>query len=119
MRVDYPAERTVSVWTGTFSSEDEFDRSIDNYVSKRLGLSTPIESICEVEFRPEAVPIRELIEGFSGWETFIDSIVAVAANHGCNTANAALVCYYVKCAEAPTIWGNLHFLGSFPGQDVT
>jgi len=84
-----------------------------------LNLKTPIESICEISFEGESVSIRELLEGFSGWESFIEDAANAARRSGAESANAALVCYYLKCEDAPTVWGQLRFLGSFAGQDVT
>ncbi|MCC6355219.1 MAG: hypothetical protein IT577_15110 [Verrucomicrobiae bacterium] len=118
MKVEYPVERAVSVWIGRFPSEPDFDKAVDDDVAKRLGLSVPLESICEISFETEPVPIRRLIEGFSGWQTFVDAAESAALTLGCEKANAALVCYYLKCSDAPGMWGQLHFLGSFSGQDV-
>jgi len=81
-------------------------------------LKTPIESICEISFEAEAIGLRELLEGFSGWETFIEEAVTAGRKMGVERANAALVCYYLKCEDAPGAWGQLNFLGSFIGQDV-
>ncbi len=118
MKIHYPAEQAVSVWIGTFSTENDFDQSVDQDVAKRLGLKTPIESICEISFEVERIGLRELLQGFSGWETFIENATNAANKLGVTSANAALVCYYLKCEDAPTNWGRLCFLGSFAGQDV-
>jgi hypothetical protein len=118
MKVEYPAEQAVSVWIGTFPTESDFDRSVDTDVADRLNLDTPIESICEISFEAETVDLRELLEGFSGWETFIEEGVNAARKIGVERANAALVCYYLKCEDAPAAWGQLNFLGSFTGQDL-
>lgn len=118
MKIEYPVERTVSVWIGRFPSEHDFDKTVDDEVTKPLSLSVPLESICEISFEAEPVPVRQLIEGFSGWQTFVDAAERVAETLGCEEANAALVCYYLKCQDPPAIWGQLHFLGSFTGQDV-
>ncbi len=98
--------------------ENEFDRSVEADVTKRLNLKTPIESICEVSFECESVDIQKLLEGFSGWEMFIEDAAKAARKIGVESANAALVCYYLKCEDAPATWGQLHFLGSFAGRDV-
>jgi len=118
MKIIYPAEQAVSIWIGTFPTENDFDRSVDTHVTKRLNLKTPIESICEISFEAENVGLRELFEGFSGWETFIEEASNAARKKGIERANAALVCYYLKCEDAPAAWGQLHFLGSFAGEDV-
>jgi len=118
MKVIYPVQQVVSVWVGNFPTEDRFDESVNVEVTKRLALKTPIESVCEIAFEPKPVPLQQLIQGFSGWETFMPQVERAAASRGVQSANAALVCYYVKCEDAPKLWGQLHFLGSFDGQDV-
>jgi hypothetical protein len=118
MRITYPTEQVVSIWIGTFVAENDFDQSVDEDVAKRLNLRTPIESICEVSFERRTVSVRELLEGFSGWEKFIEESANAGRRLGVDSANAALVCYYLKCEDAPDMWGQLRFLGSFVGQDV-
>jgi hypothetical protein len=119
MRISYPAAGNVSVWIGTFVSEIDFDRCVDGPITKTLGLKTPLASICETSFEDEPQPLRKLIQGFSGWKSFIDQAEEVATARGIQTANVALVCYYLKCEGAPEQWEKLHFLGSFAGQDVS
>ena len=118
MKVTYPAERTVSVWIGTFWSEDDFDRCVDESVSAALKLDADIADICEAGFESNPVAVRDLLDGFSGSDTFADGAVSAAAARGLSTANSALVCYYLRCSDAPADWGALRFLGSFSGQDV-
>ena len=118
MKIKYPAEQAVSIWVGSFPTEDDFDHSVEEDIAKRLGLKTPIQSICEVAFEDDCVGLRELFEGFSGWETFVEGAINAAKKQGLETANAALVCYYLKCEDSPSKWGTLYFLGSFSGQDV-
>jgi len=118
MQVTYPTPGIVSVWIGSFTSESDFDRCVDGPIAEALRLPTNMASICEVTFQDDSVSIRELLEGFSGWESFVEQAEAVANARGIATANAALVCYYVKCGNASEIWDKMHFLGSFAGQDV-
>lgn len=119
MKISYPDERAISIWIGQFPNENDFDKSVDFNVTSKLGLDVEIESICEISFEPNPVTIRQLLEGFSGWEAFIDAAEAKANSSGCLQANAALVCYYLKCEDAPSNWGDLQFLGTFVGQDVS
>ena len=119
MKVEYPAQQAVSVWVGTFPTENDFDRSVDADVVRRLNLKVPIESICEISFEAKSVGVRQLLEGFSGWETFVDEAVNEARKLGIEKANAALICNYLKCDDAPSTWGQVLFLGSFVGRDVT
>ncbi|HEU5070095.1 MAG TPA: hypothetical protein VFV96_06755 [Verrucomicrobiae bacterium] len=118
MKITYPAERTVSVWIGTFRSEDDFDRCVDKSVTPALALNTDIASICEVGFEHDPVAVRDLLNGFSGSDTFVESAVSAASARDLSMANSALVCYYLRCSDAPADWGALSFLGSFSGQDV-
>lgn len=118
MNVEYPVEKTVSVWLGTFETEDEFARCIDESVVPALALDTDIADFCEVGFEPEPVSLEELLAEFSGSETFIERAISEATARGIQKANGALVCYYLACHDAPENWGGLTFLGSFPGQDV-
>ena len=119
MKTTYPVDRRVSVWVGNFPTEDDFDKCIDTEVTERLALPTHIESISEADFQQRAISIRQLVEGFSGWHTFIKQVEARAAVLGISTANAAFACYFVECEEAPEQWGPFHFLGTFVGQNVT
>lgn len=118
MKTIYPANQSVSIWVGTFLSEDEFDRAMDRDVEARLKLPTPIAAIAEVTFEERAVPTRQLLEGFSGWESFIEDASAASATKAVS-ANSALVCYYLRCSDAPDSWGGLIFLGTFAGSDTT
>jgi len=118
MKAIYPVQQVVSVWVGNFPTEEDFDKCVDVEVAERLALQTPIESVCEIAFEPKPVSLQQLLQGFSGWETFMPQVERAAASRGVQSANAALVCYYVKCEDAPELWGQLRFLGSFAGQDV-
>lgn len=118
MKVTYPAEKTVSVWVGTFRSEDDFDRCVDRSVTPALSLDIDIASFCEVGYEGELRTVWELLDGFSGSDTFIESAVSAAAFRGVTAANSALVCYYLRCSDAPDDWGGLRFLGSFSGDRI-
>lgn len=118
MKIKYPAEKTVSVWVGTFPSKDAFDRCVAESVTPALSLETDIASICEIGFEPAEVVMRELLDGFSGSDTFMERAAAVAASSGLTAANAALVCYNLECIDAPADWGGLRFLGNFSEQAV-
>jgi hypothetical protein len=119
MRVQYPANEAVAIWIGTFSDESEMDRCTEERIEPSLMLSEPLSSICEVTFEPAPLPVRTLLEGFSGWETFVDEACEVAALNGIAEANGALVCYYLLCDAPPKHWPGITFLGTFRGQDVT
>ncbi|HEX3800438.1 MAG TPA: hypothetical protein VH413_17225 [Verrucomicrobiae bacterium] len=118
MKIEYPSAQTVSIWIGTFPTENDFDQSVDEDVAKRLGLKISLESICEISFEEKPIDLFKLLEGFSGWEAYINDAVFVGRKRGVEIGNAALVCYYLKCENAPLEWGRLHFLGSFIGHDI-
>jgi hypothetical protein len=118
MKVQYPAERVVSIWIGTFSDENEMDRCTDEVIEPDLKLECPLSSTCEVAFVTDLVPVSELLEGFSGWEAFVDEASAVAALNGVSEANGALVCYYLRCDASPHAWPGVVYLGTFEGDDV-
>ena len=117
MKISYPTAGMVSVWIGSFTSENDFDQCVDGPITKALGLKTPLNRICEVSFEVEAAPVRKLLEGFSGWKSFVDQAEQIANVRGLQTANAALVCYHLKCEDSPEAWDKMQFLGSFAGQD--
>jgi len=118
MKIKYPAEKTVSIWVGAFPSREAFDRCVAESVKPALSLDTDIASISEVGFEPEAIAVRELLDGFSGSATFLERAVSTAESSGLTTANAALVCYNLECGDPPADWGALRFLGSFPEPDA-
>jgi len=118
MKVQYPASGAVSIWIGTFSDENEMDRCTDESIEPSLGLSAPLSSICEVAFETNPVSVRALLEGFSGWETFVDEACKAAALNGVTEANGALVCYHLICEALPEEWPGSLYLGTFQGRDV-
>jgi hypothetical protein len=118
MKFQYPANQIVSIWVGEFETEEDFDCSVDDDVAALLEMDDEIEEMCEVAFEEKPLPIRKLLNGFSGWESFIDQAAQAAEKLGLTSANGALVCYHLKFDEAPPAWGGLQFLGSFLGQDI-
>jgi len=113
MTTIYPAEGHVSIWVGTFTEDDDFDEAAEHEVEARLKLPVPLASVAEVAFEEDSISTRTLLEGFSGWETFVEEASRVAEVKNVSTANSALVCYHVKCDNAPASFGALTFLGTF------
>jgi hypothetical protein len=114
MKISYPARGFVSVWVGTFETEDLFDSCVDRSIEMKLGLETDLARFCEVSFEHSVVLIDDLLRGFSGWERYLSTVTQPARDRGIEFANAALVCFNLKCEEAPDQWGEMKFLGSFP-----
>jgi hypothetical protein len=118
MKITYPAPNHVSVWIGAFTDDDDFDLAADEDVEGQLNLPAELSTISEVAYEEDATSVRELLEGFSGWKGFVDEAVAAAEKAKVKNANAALVCYHLRCSAAPTVWGKLIFLGSFAVPDL-
>jgi hypothetical protein len=119
MNVEYPAEKSVSIWVGTFADEDQMDNCTDKQIEPSLRLPVPMSAICEVGFEAEEMPLRQLLEGFSGWQSFIDQACHAGMDLGVKAANGALICYYLRCDAPADYWSGMRFLGSFKGQDVS
>lgn len=47
MKTTYPADRSVSIWVGTFETEDAFDRAMDREMEAVLKLPTTLAAIAE------------------------------------------------------------------------
>jgi hypothetical protein len=119
MKTEYPSPNSISVWIGTFETEDAFDTACDDHLSPKLRLSTDLASICEIGFETKEKRIEELLEGFSGYRTFAPAAAEAAHAKGIQTSNAALVCYYLKCEGDDASVAGLTFLGTFSGTDVS
>jgi|GEM_PF-3615679 len=118
MKVLYPTPEAVTVWVGSFTSEGQFDYCIDRIIAPRLKLPVEMSSICEVTWEEQQQSMTDLLEGFSGCESFSPAAVLAAESKGIRTANAALICYYLRCEDAPDEWGDMTLLGTFSGTDV-
>lgn len=118
MTILYPSAGSISIWVGTFDSDDAFDIAAEADVEARLKLSIPLADLTEAAFEEEPVTVRELLEGFSGWEVFLPKALTAAKVKQVARANAALVCYGLRCDGAPDAWGPLVFLGTFQGIDT-
>ncbi len=119
MNVVYPAKKCVSIWVGTFADEEQMNDCMDKLIEPSLELSASMSAISEACLETGVMPLRQLLEGFSGWRTFIDSASQAGVNLGIETVNAALVCYYLHCDAPADFWSGIKFLGSFEGQDVS
>lgn len=118
MTTIYPSEGHVSIWVGTFTDDDDFDEAAEREVEARLKLPVPLASAAEVAFEEDSISTRTLLEGFSGWETFIEEASGAATAKNVSSANSALVCYHLKCENAPESFGSLIFLGTFKGSGI-
>ena len=118
MKTIYPTPGIFSIWVGSFESEVQFDKEIEQRIEANLKLAVPLSAICEVTFIPNPVKIISLLEGFSGWKTFAADASVLAQRKGISEANSALACYYLQIENPSDVWGRMRFLGSLHGQDV-
>jgi hypothetical protein len=118
--IRYPVNNRVSIWVGTHSSIDDLEDDAQGALTKKLGLMKHVFDVSELEHSPEPKEIRSMLDGFSGWQTFIDDACASANRMELPAATSAVVCYYLENNEAPGVrTGGLTFLGTFDGCDVT
>ena len=119
MKTTYPAAGRISIWIGSFKTEDEFDRVVDESLVPELGLPCHIADIVEITHEEHPKPIQELLTGFSGDATFMEAASLDAKRLGVDCATSALVAYHLNVSEAQgSTTGELLFLGSYSGSDV-
>ena len=119
MKTTYPAAGRISIWIGSFKTEDEFERLVDQSLVPELGLPCHIADIVEITHEEQSIPIQELLKGFSGDATFADAAALDAQRIGVESATSALVAYHLNVLEPQgLIIGGLLFLGSYSGSDV-
>jgi hypothetical protein len=120
MKTTYPAAGCISIWIGSFKTEDEFDAVVEGSLVPDLGLECHIAEIVEMTHEEEPIAIRELLAGFSGDSTFIDAAVLDANRLGVETATSALVAYHLDVSDVQdSNLEGLFFLGSYSGSDVS
>jgi len=118
MKTIYPVADSVSIWVGSFASEEEFDKACDEHLEPKLGLPTSLVEICEVSFEDREADVESLLDGFSGSDTFIGIASDAARAKGIHRCNAALVCYHLQCEASDADVADLLFLGTFKGSDI-
>ncbi len=119
MKAHYPTAGVVSIWIGTFQSEDAFDLAVEEEVTQQLVLPFDLANICEVSSEECLQSISTLLQGFSGDATFLEAASRRANEMGVVSANSALVCYHLKITEFTLQKeSKLIFLGSFNGSDI-
>ena len=119
MKVSYPAALRVSIWLGHFASEEDLEDAITRDVEPRLKLTIDLSRIAESTFSESPSSVRDLLEGFSGWRTFIEQAVTAAEKKSLPALNSAFVCFHLDCSDAPEAWGKFSFIGCFDGNDRT
>lgn len=119
MNSTYPAEGRISIWIGSFDTEDDFDTIVDQSLVPELDLPCDIADIAEITHEDQPMIIEELLAGFSGDSTFIDAAILDAKRLGVEFATSALVAYHLNVSETHgATFGKLLFLGSYSGSDI-
>jgi len=94
---DFEAIGRVAVWTGSFTEELKADdyMNLDRAFERDFGFRIDDRNGPEVAVKPQPVPIRELVEGFSCWHDYADAVVAAAEAAGIASASTMLVFYWM------------------------
>ena len=115
---DFRMSGYVSFWLGNFTSEiglmDYLSEEFENDFGFEIYPPSGPEYRCSTE---DAKPIKELIEGFSRWENFIDEAANTAFAKRRQTASTAVVFYGFKYDTRfinPNGSGKLTFIGDIP-----
>jgi Immunity protein 22 len=117
----------VSVWIGDFPSEDAFNEYLeedysaageDDFPACRfwddLGIRWHDHDFQEAVFRPEPLPVGDLVAGVSWVESYKADLLRRCRDLGISRANAAVVIYeYDYAPPEPFASPHLRFVGSF------
>jgi Immunity protein 22 len=95
---DITVEGRVAVWVGSFTDETVADdyMNLSRDFERDFGFRVADRRGPEVAVKPQQVPIRELVEGFSCWRQYADAVVAAADAAGIATASTMLVFHWVE-----------------------
>lgn len=95
---DITVKGRVAVWIGSFTDELQADDylNLDRGFERDFGFRVSDRRGPEVTVKPEPVSIRELVEGFSFWQSYAEAVVAEAETAGIATASTMLV---FQCVE--------------------
>ena len=116
---EFAAAGIVSVWVGDFQTDAQFDdymnlsRDFESDFGFRINDNAIREGVVEIT----PMPVVELVEGFSNWESFGPSVVEAAKTAGVERATTMIVFYTVRFEPAKVkINPNapLKFVGAFP-----
>jgi hypothetical protein len=117
---DFAAAGKVSVWIGDFDSEDALLEYIESEDGCGRDFGCVLRDRRELSVQSEARPVREMLTGFSSYQSFVDEIVALAG--AAARARCAVVSYasdYRLLGLTPKPSARLRFAGvaSF-GKDL-
>lgn len=116
---EFAAAGMVSVWIGNFQTDVQFDNymNLSKDFEQDFGFKINDRSIREGVVESTAKPIRELVNGFSNWESFGPAVVEAAEKAGVERATTMIV-FYTTWFDPTRVGVNpnapLKFIGAFP-----
>ena len=109
----------VSVWTGNFQTEAQFDdyMNLSRDFERDFGFKINDRDVREGVVESAPKPVGELVRGFSNWESFAPAVVEAAKAAGIEQATTMIVFYCLWFAPAKVKINPaapLTFIGAFP-----
>lgn len=106
----------IALWLGNCASEDDLYDYLDRDFASDFGfaIDEPAGPECDVKETP--TPIRQLLEGFSAWRTFVDEATTGAKKAGWDSATTAVIFHALRYRpELINLKGTgpLTFIGNF------
>lgn len=89
---DMRVGKHISIWIGNISDELELDEYLSENFAQDFGFEIHPSDGPECS-ATQKTDVRILIEGFSGWQTFIDPAVDLAKSAGVTSASTTIVFY--------------------------
>lgn len=93
---DMTESRVVAIWIGDHRDEIELDEYIMEKFEGEFGFAMNERRMPEIDTRPEPVPIADLLERFSMWESWRDSALLRCAELNIESASSAVVFHFLR-----------------------
>lgn len=119
-QADCEDEGVVSIWIGDIRDETTLENYLVEGFKADFGFVVDPENGPEIDISQEGKPIRELLEGFSFWESYTDAAVEAAERVGRPKANSVLVFYDMRYKTEFIAFQRrlrMSFLGTFQYQN--
>ena len=86
----------IALWLGNYDSEDGLYEYLDSGFASDFGFAIDEAAGPECDVKEAATPIRQLLEGFSAWRTFVDEATTGAKNAGWENATTAVIFHALR-----------------------
>ena len=115
---DITVKGRIAVWIGQFTDETQADDylNLDRGFERDFGFRIADDRVPELAVTPQAVAIRELVEGFSCWQDYANAVIEAATCAGISSASTMLVFRWVEFDPLRIVTNPrapLRFLGNF------